>query len=758
MEEHGAAGQLPGDSDPMGVAALGVALSRTTIPKDRPGLVRRARLLDHLTAAESPIVEIVAPAGYGKTTLLGQWCRHDQRRTAWLSLEEPDNDPISLLRGTIAALNAVEPVPNDLIRRLSTNAISATSPLRVGALFISRIQEPFVLIFDHFEALSDPLALDVVEELAASMPNGSSIAIASRSQPDLHTARLRAEGRVTEIGSGQLRMDLPEARELVLASGAVLDEDELDELLERTEGWPTGLYLACIIRRQDPSAAATIAFHGDHRIIADYLRDEVLARLGKHTMSFLLRTSILERLSGPLCDDVLEISGSQRMLESLESENLLIVPLDETRQWYRYHHLLQEMLQTELAKQSPDEVAGLHSRAAAWFEESGHPAPAISHAQSGNDEAMAAAMLTRHAISEFANGRRIAVRRWVEWFERRGALERYPEIAVVGGLIEAMTGHQAEARHLAETCSHTQGTAIQPDGSPVEAWCSVLRAAICELGVEQMRADAEYAVEELPETNALRPGALTFLALAHMLAGDAREADRVLELTNEAAVLLAEHPAHAAALALQATLAIDRHDWQAARPLAQQALDVVYDNDLDDYMSALPIFAVASRLAAHQGDIVRASELANAAHRLRPLCTSACPSSALFLLQLAHANLALADPAGARSVLLQVRDILAGHPGLGIVTEQAAKLRTIVNELGTGTIGVSSLTASELRILPLLATYLTLQEIADRLFLSRHTVKSHSLSIYRKVGVTSRSEAVEVLSAAGLVDPALPSS
>jgi len=728
------------------------------MPQGRPGLVWRERLLKQLSATDSPLVEIVAPAGYGKTTLLGQWCRRNQNRTAWLSLEESDNDPISLLYGTVAALDAVEPVPNDLIRRLTTHSVSAMSPLRSVALFISRIREPFVLVFDHFEVLSDLLALDVVEELAAALPVGSTIAVASRSQPDLHTARRRAQGQVTEIGKEQLRMDLPEALDLTLATGAVLDDDELEELLELTEGWPTGLYLGSLVQRKQPAEAPAIAFHGDNRIIADYLHDEVLAQVGNHAMSFLLRTSILERMSGPMCDVVLESSESQQMLQFLESENLLIVPLDETRQWFRYHHLLQEMLQTELANRLPGEIAGLHARAAIWFEESGHPALAISHAQSSGDEAMTAAMVARHAIAEFASGRGSAVQRWVDWFERRGALARHPEVAAVGGLIEALTGHPAAARHLAQTCTQSTGTTLQPDGSRVDAWCSVLRAAMSELGIEQMRVDAEYAVKELAVTNALRPAALMFLALAHMLAGDAQETDRVLKLTIEAAKPVGEYPTHAAALALQAVRAIDRHDWRAAGPLVQQSLDIVHSNDLEDYMPALATFAVASRLAAHHGDVSRASELANAAQRLRPLCGSACPLSALFLLELAHANLALADPAGARSVLFQVRDIVAECPDLGIVAEQSAKLLTTVNELGTGVIGVSSLTASELRIVPFLATYLTLQQIADRLYLSRHTVKSHALSIYRKVDAAGRSEAIEHLIAAGLVDPALPES
>lgn len=735
------------------VAALGVPASKVSLPFVRPGLVWREQLLDRLERAETPIIEIVAPAGFGKTTLAWQWCQRTSLPTAWLSLDRADNDPTILLQGLAVALDSVQPLTDDVIRRLISPAMSASVPLRSVAQFMSGIRPPFVLALDHLEAVDNPVSLDVVGELAGCLPPGARLVVASRTVDGLSTARFRAEGRVTEIAAALLAMDQAEARALVEEAGVHIEDDELARLVERTEGWPTGLYLAARAHRQNPDQQVVGGFGGRSRIMADYLRDEVLDPQQPDVASFLMRTSILDRLSGPLCDAVLGTTGSQRMLEALEASNLLIVPLDRTREWYRYHHYLQEFLQAELAATAADEVEVLHRRAAGWFEEHGLVGRAMEHTQQAGDEDGAARLVTSYTVGVFVGGHVDTVRGWIGWFEARDTIRRHPGVAILGGLLHMLIGHPAAARRLAESIEIPADGDLLPDGSPPSAWHHVLLAGMGSRGTEQIRFDAESALRQLSPHSPLRPAAYMFLAIGEIMDGRVDAAARTLVRAIDEAEAVGEYSARVAALGLRALLEIGRHDWHAAAVGVEHATATVQDAGLEDYISAMIVFVVGSRVAAHDGQVERAGAFAASAQRLRPLCTRACAFSVLLLVELAQAYLAIGNAAAARSILHQLDDILVELPGFDVMARRAEELQHVVDEMGTGSVDISSLTASELRVLPMLATHLTLQQIADRLYLSRHTVKSHTISIYRKAGASSRGEAVEILGAAGLLDP-----
>jgi LuxR family maltose regulon positive regulatory protein len=737
-------------------AAAGFELleSKLRPPWSRRGLVPRVSLVDRLLCTEAPIVAVLAPPGYGKTTVLAQWSLLNERRTAWVSLDERDNDPGVLLSYLAAALDRVAPIDPTLRRSLASPAVEHAELLHRLVVVLAAMRDRFALVLDHVEVIRDQRCRDVIAEVALNLPPGSQLALASRTEPPIPIVRLRAQGWIAEIGAEHLAMDRGEARELLAAADVELSEDHLSDLLRRTEGWPVGLYLATLAAKADAARPQVVLAQGDDRLMADYLRSEVLARLPPTTSAFLTRTSVLEQLSGPLCDAVTGGQGSRRILETLETDNLLLIPLDRQREWYRYHHLLRDLLRVELTRSEPDLVPRLHDRAAAWFETNGQPADAIDHAQAAGDADRAARLVASLHQRTSAAGRRATSLRWMEWFDARGVIERYPHLAVLAAVNEALIGHTAGAERWADAAAlgAESFAGPLPDGSTIEIWIALLEAALCRRGVAHMRADAERARDRLPAGRPWCGPALFMIGMSQLLAGDDHATvDSTLGRAIEVSLRMGIMPTAAAASAERAVVAIERHDWAVASTYAAEAVAIVRQGNLDGYMYATIVEAVAARTALHEGDVTLAKEHAVRAARLRPLCSAAAPFSGHFLLQLAHADLELADPTGAQAVVRQVRDILHERPDLGTLSTMADELERMLVTIRTGPAGASSLTAAELRLVPLLATHLSYAEIGQRLFVSRNTVKTHSMSIFRKLGVSSRSEAIERAEEIGLL-------
>jgi LuxR family maltose regulon positive regulatory protein len=720
--------------------------SKLRRPWVRPGIVSRAALVDRLLASHHvPVVCVVAPAGYGKTTLLSQWAER-RGRAAWVSLDERDNDPETLLACAAAALDRVESIDPELLRTrwLGGASIAATAVTRLAGA-MSAMTEPVVLVLDHVELLSNQDCRDAIAELALHLPVGSQLAVATRSAPPLPMARLRAAREVVEVGVDDLAMDAAEARVLVEAVGVQLGDDEQGQLIERTEGWPVGLYLAALaIKAGGPEAAAGVRFSGDDRLVAEYLGSELLSRLSEDEVSFLTRTSVLERMCGPLCDTMLGATGSTTTLESLERSNLLLVALDRRAEWYRYHHLLRDLLGAELRRREPEIVTRLHLRAAAWYEANGLPELAIDHAQEAADPDRVARLVLDVIQPVWASGRVDTVLRWMEWFEDRSLIERYPAVAVHGALIFALHGRPAKAERWAAAAERASPTGSLADGSTMESHLAYLRALLCRDGVQAMRRDAQIAWDGLSPLSPYRATMLYTEGLSYLLEGDLDRADPILAHAFDAATDVGSLPLAAVVLAERCIVAVGRDDWPAAVTLAEQALSIVQDGDFDTYWTSALVYAWAARAAIQGGDVAAAREYVIRAAHLRPLLTYALPVvSVQALLELARAYIALTDPGGARAVLRQGHDILQQRPDLGVLADEADELRARVETIAREGVGGSSLTTAELRILPLLATHLTFREIAERLYLSPYTVKTQALSVYRKLGVSSRSAAIE---------------
>jgi LuxR family transcriptional regulator, maltose regulon positive regulatory protein len=766
---HRAAQLLPGNgpavrSDPRATAAhvdvteptlqaVGVLDWKLHPASPRQGIVSRHVLVDRLLDAAAPIIAIVAPAGYGKSTVLGEFVERSTLPAVWLSLDEGDNDPASLMGYLAAALSQVEAIDAPAIRSLTSPTVFATPAAlsRFGSV-VSGITRPFVLVIDNLEAVHNQPCKDAIVELALRLPVGSRLALASRSTLPLPMGRLRGRGLVVDLGVDDLAMDRTEAEALLAGAEVELSEPDLVALLQHTEGWPVGLYLAALaIQAAAPDGHPGVAFSGDDRLMADYLGSELLARLSPRVALFLMRTSVLERLSGPLCDAVLARSGSHQVLESLEESNLLLIPLDRQRHWYRYHHLFRQLLRAELMRSEPCLVPLLHDRAATWLEANGLPEAAVDHALAAGDADRAARLVSGLAQGTYAAGRVETATGWLDWFERNGTIERYPHIAILGAIAEALLGRPAGADRWADAAEKGTFDEPLPDGSRLDSWLALLSALLCRRGIAAMRADADVALERLAPGSTFRGPALFFRGMSDLLAGDTDTADTVLAQAVDVCLRVGATPSAAPALAERAVVAIQHGDWHGADSFAAQAQTMAATAHLDDYISTIVVHAVSARTAAHRGDLTAAHDHVTRAIGLRPLCTPAFPLSAQFLLQLGHACLELADPAGARAVLRQVRDILQLRPDLGVVPKQADELQRMLDTIREGTVGASSLTTTELRLLPFLATHLSYPDIAERMYVSRHTVKSHAMAVLRKLGVSSRREAIERAREIGLL-------
>src|SRR5690242_17249944 len=403
-----------------------VLVGKLRIPPTRPGSVHRISLIERLAREVSrPIVSVVAPAGYGKTTLLAQWAERSRQAVAWVSVDELDNDPKVLLTYVAEALNAVEPVGERVFDALASPASSVPGSVvpRLGSAFAS-MTRPVVLMLDDVHVLHNAECRAALSVLADHVPGGSQLVLAGRTEPPVRIARLRAEGRLAEIGPGDLSLTAADAASLLRAAEVVLGDDEVAELHRRTEGWPVGLYLAALYLREGGSVGtAAASFGGDDRLVREYLESEFLDRISGQHRRFLTRSAVLTRMSGPLCEAVLDLPGSAATLAELARSNLLLVPLDRRGHWYRYHHMFRDLLRAELERLEPGMLPVLRRRAAAWCLANDLAEEALEYALAAEDVEMVARLVQTLWHPVYSRGRTATLQRWFGWLEDRGGIE-----------------------------------------------------------------------------------------------------------------------------------------------------------------------------------------------------------------------------------------------------------------------------------------------------------------------------------------------
>jgi LuxR family maltose regulon positive regulatory protein len=460
-------------------------------------------------------------------------------------------------------------------------------------------------------------------------------------------------------------------------------------------------------------------------------------------------------MSGPLCDAVLEQKESALELALLEAANLFVVPLDRHRGSYRYHHLFRDLLQRELEEREPELVPVLNQRAADWFEAQGDAESTLHYSHGAGNKDSAARILSSIAMSVSSTGRMKAVESWLDEFDDEAQLHHYPGVAIEGSRIHAFRGRPDEAE--AWLAAAERGVPANGEGGITRACIDVLRAAMCADGPERMLADTESALAELSPDHPWHPWALVVNGTAHLLLGEGERADRALAKAAEASNRLGRAESRSLALSERSLLAAARDDDEA-ETLALEAHRLIEDGELDAYAtSALDLAATARALLRH-GRWDEARRQLTITQRLAPSLTHAIPwLSVQVRLELGHAYVTLRDHEGARGLLAEAKEILHLRPSLGVLGEQVAELEAEIEAMPQATAGGGSgLTPAELRLLPLLSTHLSFREIGERLFVSRNTIKTQAISIYRKLGVSSRSEAIARAGEIGLVGGAVP--
>ena len=735
------------------------AASKLRRPVVRPDSVRRLALIDRLTQGRSfPVMSVVAPAGYGKTTLLAQWAERNGQAFAWVSLDERDNDPKVLLTYVAEALDAVEPISKQVFDALASPGSSVPGSVvpRLGAALAS-MTAPVALVLDDVHVLHDQECRAAMPVLADHVPSGSQLVLAGRDAPPLPIARLRAEGKVMEIGPGDLALTLTEASSLLRAAGIMLGQDDMAELHRRTEGWPAGLYLAALSLREGGSLGNSIAsFTGEHHLVNGYIQSEFLARISPQQRVFLTRTAVLERMCGPLCETVLDAPGAAATLADLARSNLLLVPLDSHGEWYRYHQLFHDMLLAELRRLEPELIPVLRRSAAGWCARNDLPEEALEYSIAADDVDAVAGLAARLIVRTRRQGRVATVQRWLRWLDERGAIQQHLMLAALAGTVSALAGRAAEAERWADAADRRlHGDLARPDDASAEVWAAVLRALLCRRGVEQMRADADEAVRKCVAAGiAAPPVAKVLQGIARVISGDLDDGDTFFKDAVSGGEKADGPEAVAAALCERSLVAMARDEWTQAETLAGQARTVVRRAGIEESFVTPLLCAVHARTAQHRGDILAARQELVSAQRMRHELTYALPYLAVQArIELAHVCIALTDLAGAWTLTREIDELLRHQPRLGTLVGEAEALRAQLSKLrGPEAPGASALTAAELRLLPILATHLSFPQIAEQMSLSRHTVKAEATSIYRKLGASSRNQAVARARDLGLLD------
>jgi LuxR family maltose regulon positive regulatory protein len=495
------------------------------MPRPQMQLVQRAHLVERLQQGMQCTLTLVsAPAGFGKTTLLTQWFAVNGLPAAWLSLEPEDNDPTRFLSYLIAALQTLD-------AQIGTTALAMLRtpqpplPEAVLAVLISEVTSrgaaDFALVLEDYHVITDENIQRSMTFLLEHLPPLMHLVLATRADPPLPLARLRAQGQLTEIRTADLRFGGTETRSFLQGvMGLDLPLEAIDTLERSTEGWIAGLQLAGLsLQGRADVSAFMAAFSGSHRFVLDYLSEEVLARQPTSVQQFLLHTCILERLSGPLCDAVRELEGSQAMLEALERANLFVVPLDDERRWYRYHHLFAGVLRRHLLQLEPTLSPALHRRASAWYEQNALPVEAVQHALAIPDVELAARLIEQIALPLAFQGQIHMVLSWLEALPET-LIRTRPRLCVYYAVLLTFTNQLEAAKELLPEVERGIQEMPAEQAQPIMGWVLSTRAAIAALSgnIEPAVSLAHQALELLPETD--RGGALVTTIRAYLVSGD----------------------------------------------------------------------------------------------------------------------------------------------------------------------------------------------------------------------------------------------
>ena len=544
--------------------------AKLSVPLPRSGVVPRSQLIERARASGCPVVGVSAPAGYGKTTLLAEWARVEDRPVGWVSLDRFDDDPRVLLALLASAYARVSPGQADVVADMGGSGVSTLGRAapRLAAAFRAS-SNPFVLMLDDLHELRSPDCHDVLSVAISGIPRGSQLVAASRSEQP-HLPRLRAAGDALEFLASDLALDAAGAEHIFSHAQVQLSPEQAASVTARTEGWPVGLYLAALIATD--SGGEGLAISGEDRYVADYLYREALMRLAEEDQRFLRRTAVLDQLSAPLCDAVVGEPGAQERLRKLEAASLFLVPLDRRREWYRYHGLFREFLLGELRRVEPDVITKLHLHAADWYESNGWPAMAVEHLLNTDERDRCSQLVTALVLPTYQAGHISTVRRWLSALGD-AAIGEYPPLAVLAGWMAVFAGQTAEADRWAAIVDAASFDLVPGDGSAsFESARAMLRAGMCRAGPEQMLADGSFAAAQESVSSVWRDTALCMHGEALLLTGEVDQAAAVFAEASTLAATMGNTDSLVDSEAELAMLAMNRAQWAEAAEHLERAL------------------------------------------------------------------------------------------------------------------------------------------------------------------------------------------
>jgi LuxR family maltose regulon positive regulatory protein len=722
-----------------------------TIPAEgrrRPGaaVIDRPLLVERLIESDAPLVVICAPAGYGKTTLVTQWAAADERPFAWLKPSHDDNDPEVLVDRLTRALFTAGVLDNMRLQPFAALARRSVGITRADLAVIVAVSAPVVIVLDDAEELANPVALAVLEWLVDELPMGSALALAGRVRPALGLGRLRAEDRVLEIGLPDLTLEVRDGARLVETAGLRLSAKSTAVLVERAEGWPAGLALAArsLRGRRDADLEAR-RFNGDERAVAQYLA-EILDGLSQSCIDFLIDTSVLERFCPALCDAVRQRSDSAQIIQALETAHVFLVALDDTGDWYRYHNFFAAFLRGECRRRRGDSGAVLHARASRWWERHDDRDNAVRHAYAGGDLARFERLVWSTTPSYLTNDHVHELAAWLELPTREQVAAR-PSLSIASAWLTALNAEDTEA--LTANLAGLDDARLC-DGALLRDQLALLSAVTAKRGLAQGLVDATCAYEAIDSHSPWKAFACLSLGIALRQREQALQAKAILnEGYNRSARAM---PALAASCSVQlAWLAVDEGDWEQARSCAARACAALELAGPAHLGPKLAIDATSALLFARSGHTRAGHHYAYAA--LEGLANRGLTGVTIIEAQVmaARALVLLSEHATARRLLYQARTQASRIGEASVLSGKVAEALDIVEAAFAAAPVPDRLTPAELRVLHYLPTYMTLEEISQDLNVSRTTVKTQVVAVYRKLGVKSRAAAVQKAYQQGLL-------
>ena len=692
---------------------------------------------------------VSAPAGAGKTPALLQWAASAERRSAWLQLDAGDDDPIVLLTYLVLALQRVAPVDARLIELLQSALPPIDERVLPDLALALEKADPFLLVLDDAQLLTNPASWRIVAFVVDRLPMGAQLAVGTRSDPPLPLARLRAAGCLAEIRLPELSFDHAETLELLRLRGPLADDQTADVLLTATEGWATGLCLAMLAGKDRSLEDWLAGVRGDQTYMAAFLNAEVLQRQAPDVQDFLLRTAVLEEIERPICRRLTGRDDAGELLERLARENLFVTALDDRAESFRYHQLFAEFLRSELDRRTPELATKLHSQAAEWYLAQECPERALPHFLLAGDTDRAAEVVAASWTGLWGRGQTETVRRWLAGFTDQQILDR-PALTLTAGWTLSALGDARLGQRWAIAASSARVTdAPSPDGAAsLRSSQALLRATLALSGVTDMRTAAELAarLESAPGTS-WHADAQAALGTARYLTGAARQAVRPLQIAvREGAAF---NPiAELAALGFLALISVDQGDWDHAERYVAQAEDRLRQLGFGAYRRILPVFLARARLAAHHGS----PDAGDLPQQIAAMLERMVPHPWMLVMAtviLGEVGVACEDLGAAQRWSGRALEALRHYPDAGIFRTRAERLRTAVEQM----LHAEPLTPAERRLLELLPTHLTEAQIAEHLFVSTNTVKTHLRGVYRKLEASSRAQAVQRARELGLLRP-----